>query len=429
MSEDFFRAQWLREGSPLYRATQTPQTEAISNSEIAASSGEITVPVSQAHNDEKSNPVIERERSERIATEQSRPAMAFLAAFLGGVLALAGAYVLVNAGVISLPSRSAAPTIGPTGAPLVDTSITNPDWGAVAEAVKPSTVTVRATGGVEGSQGAGFVFDAQGHVVTNAHVISGQDSFSIQLESGLIVEASLAGVDVATDIAVLAMSNPPDGLQAASLGDSSAVFVGEPVAAIGNPLGLSQSVTTGIVSAVNRPVSTEEVGSGGQKIVTNAIQIDAATNEGNSGGALVDGEGRVIGVTSALASATGTEGEARASGIGFAIPINLVKQIADQLISHGTVQHASLGVTTQSVWVKAGDISQLGAQVKAFDTPSPAQRAGLQINDTVIAVGDYPVVSDTSLLGAIHEYQPGDTVTLQVVRNTNVISLDVKLAG
>lgn len=422
MSEDFFRAQWLREGSPLYRATQTPQTEAISNSEI-------TAPISQVHNDEKSNPVIERERSERTATEQSRPAMAFLAAFLGGVLALTGAYVLVNAGIINFPSRSAAPTVGPTGSPLVNTTITAPDWGAVAEAVKPSTVTVRATGGAEGSQGAGFIFDERGHVVTNTHVIAGHDSFSIQLESGLIVEASVAGMDEATDIAVLTMSNPPEGLQAASLGDSLAVFVGEPVAAIGNPLGLSQSVSTGIVSAVNRPVLTEEAGSGGQKIVTNAIQIDAATNEGNSGGALVDGEGRVIGVTSALASATGTEGEARASGIGFAIPINLVKQIADQLISSGTARHASLGVTTQSVWVKAGDISQLGAQVKGFDKSSPAQRAGIRVNDTVIAVGNHPVVSDTSLLGAIHEYQPGDTVTLQVVRNTNVISLDVKLAG
>lgn len=390
----------------------------------ATQKAEIAAPALQARNDVENAPVIASE-----ATKQSHLATMFLAAFLGGVLALTGAYLLISANIIRLPASSPAPTVGSTGKPLVDSSLSEPDWGALAEAVKPATVTVRATGGEQGSQGAGFIYDDRGHVVTNAHVVSGHDSFSVQLDNGFIVDATMAGMDVPTDIAVLTMTNPPSDLKPASLGNSEEVFVGQPVAAIGNPLGLSQSMTTGIVSAVNRPVSTEEGGGVGQKIVTNAIQIDAATNEGNSGGALFDGQGRVIGVTSALASDTGTEGEVKSSGIGFAIPINLVKQIADQLIEDGHAHHAWLGVNTQSVWVKAGEISQLGAQVTEVEKSSPASRAGILAKDTIIAVGDNPVISETSLLGTIHEYQPGDVVTVELVRGTQTLSLDVILTG
>lgn len=404
MTEEYPRAQWLSMG--------------VSNEVSAIESGE-TPSINLDSPSTIERPSIHKKES---------LAATFLAAFLGGVLALTGAYLLISTDIIRLPASSPAPTVGPTGKPLVDSSLTVPDWGALAQAIKPSTVTVRASGGEQGSQGAGFIYDDHGHVVTNAHVVSGKDAFSIQFDDGFIVEASVAGIDVPTDIAVLTMKNPPDGLKPASLGNSEEVFVGQPVAAVGNPLGLSQSMTTGIVSAVDRPVSTEE-GAVGQKIVTNAIQIDAATNEGNSGGALFDGQGRVIGVTSALASDTTVEGQARAVGIGFAIPINLVKQIADQLIEDGHAHHAWLGVSTQSVWVKAGEISQLGAQVTKVEKFSPASRAGILAKDTIIAVGDTPVISETSLMGAIHEYQPGDVVTVELVRGTQVLSLDVTLTG
>lgn len=424
MTEEYPRAQWLPDSVRSEATYGTPSNDALADN--VSIEGEAVVEAPQAHTIETAKEA--KDTSSRTAKRESI-ASTFLAAFLGGILALTGAYLLIAADIVRLPSSSPAPTVGPTGKPLVDSSITNPDWVVLAEAVKPSTVTVRATGGEQGSQGAGFIYDDRGHVVTNAHVVSGHDSFSVQLDNGFIVEATVAGMDVPTDIAVLTMSNPPSDVKPASLGNSEEVFVGQPVAAVGNPLGLSQSMTTGIVSAIDRPVSTEKTGGAGQKIVTNAIQVDAATNEGNSGGALFDGQGRVIGVTSALASDTGTEGEVKSSGIGFAIPINLVKQIADQLIEEGRAHHAWLGVNTQSVWVKAGEISQLGAQVTKVEKSSPASRAGILAKDTIIAVGDTLVISETSLMGAIHEYQPGDVVTVELVRGTQSLSLDVTLSG
>ena len=409
MTEEFFPSSPTRETVPSHSEDSLYRRDDVS--------------VPSLRGNDASAPVTTKEEQ----PQQYHLASTFLAAFLGGVLALSGAYLLISADIVRLPASSPAPTVGPTGKPLVETSLASPDWGAVAQAVKPSTVTVRATGTEQGSQGAGFILDTKGHVVTNAHVVSGHETFSIQLDSGFIVEASLVGMDTPTDVAVLAMNNPPKDLQPASLGDSGALVVGQPVAAIGNPLGLSQSVTTGIISSLDRPVSTEGDNAGGQKIATNAIQIDAATNEGNSGGALFDGQGRVIGVNCALASDTSVKGQAYPVGIGFAIPINLVKKIADQLIGDGSARHVRLGVTTKSVWVKAGDISQLGAQVKSVEPSSPASRGGIQVDDTVIAVGESRVTSENSLMGTIGVYQPGDVVALHVVRGMEVISLNVTL--
>ncbi len=356
-------------------------------------------------------------------------ATAIAGALIGAAIALGGAYMAIVNGTVNLGPRAAEPTVGPTGPRIVDTRAAAPDWAAVAAVVKPSTVSVRAMSTADGSQGAGFILDDNGYVLTNTHVLAGQDSFSLILDSGVIVEADVVGMDASTDIAVIKMRNPPDDLQPASLGDSGQLVVGQAVAAIGNPLGLSQSVTAGIISALDRPVSTIESEAEGRGTVTNAIQVDAATNEGNSGGALVDAEGRVIGVTSALARETTVGSSERSSGIGFAIPVNLAKKIADQLIEKGTAVHATLGVTAENVWVRAGEISQLGAHVTAVEPGSAAGRGGILVDDTIVGLNGKPVVSANSLTGSVREYQPGDVVTLTVVRGTRALAFDVRLGG
>lgn len=352
---------------------------------------------------------------------------AILAALLGAGLALAGGYAAVQSGLVTIGARAAQPTVGPTGPKIVDAQVSAPDWAAVAAAVTPSTVSVRATGSGDGSQGAGFILDSEGHVLTNTHVVAGQSDVSVILNSGVIVEAGVVGMDESTDIAVLKMEAVGEKLVPASLGDSEQLVVGQPVAAVGNPLGLSQSVSVGIISALDRPVSTVESEEAGRDTVTNAIQTDAATNEGNSGGALVDAEGRVVGVTSALARETSVEAGDRPAGIGFAIPINLAKKVAEQLIDSGVAAHASLDVTTENVWVRADTVSQLGAHVTGVATGSSAARGGILVDDTIVALNGAPIVSTKSLIGTVREYQPGDIVTITVVRGTNTLDLDVPL--
>lgn len=360
-----------------------------------------------------------------------RPSLptALLSALLGALLALGGAYVAVQSGVVSVGARAAQPTIGATGPALVDSQVSAPDWAAVAAAVKPSTVSVRASGNGDGSQGAGFILDEDGHILTNTHVVAGQSSYSVVLDSSIVVDAHLVGVDNPTDIAVLQMDNPPSGLAPASLGDSDSLVVGQAVAAIGNPLGLSQSMSAGIISALDRPVTTVESQETGRDTMINAIQIDASTNEGNSGGALFDAEGRIVGVTSALARETSGDNAGRPVGIGFAIPVNLAKKIAAQLIDNGVAAHAALGVNAESVWVRVDGVSRLGAHVVGVDTGSSAARGGILVDDTIVAVNGAPVVSANSLTGTVREYQPGDVVTVTVVRGGKAFDLDVALAG
>jgi serine protease Do len=202
------------------------------------------------------------------------------------------------------------------------------------------------------------------------------------------------------------------GLLTASLGSSKDVVVGDPVVAIGSPLGLAGTVTSGIVSALDRPVRLSGEGSDTNAVIS-AVQTDAPINPGNSGGALVDGTGAVIGINTAIASVGGSSTTGGSIGLGFAIPIDTVRDIAEQLISTGSAVHATLGVNARTVT----DGTRDGALVINVEPSSPAATAGVQEQDVIIAVDGQPVASSEELVVAVDAHEPGDTVTLELVRN------------
>jgi putative serine protease PepD len=317
----------------------------------------------------------------------------------------------------------------------VSSTGTLPSWGQVAAAVEPSVVTVQLQNG----EGSGVVFDTSGRIVTNNHVVAdaGNGGIQVVLSDGRSYPASVVGTDPSTDLAVIKLTKmPSSGVKPATFGDSAAVKIGDPVMAVGNPLGLSDTVTTGIISALNRPVSAGRGGSqgcGGDQVVTNAIQTDAAINPGNSGGALVDAGGRVIGITSSIATlgSGGGGGQSGSIGLGFAIPVNEVKDVAQQLISTGTVQHAILGVSTseQEQSVTVDGAARQAAVLQSVSPGSPAAKAGLQAGDAVIALNGQRVDSSLSLIGSIRALKPGTTVTLTVVHDGATKDVKVTLAN
>jgi putative serine protease PepD len=302
-------------------------------------------------------------------------------------------------------------------------------------------VSVRVQAGNGGDEGSGIVYDGKGHVLTNHHVIaaaSGGGQVQVVLSDGRAYTATIVGSDPSTDLAVLQVKNPPSELKPASFADSAAVKVGNPVMAVGNPLGLSDTVTTGIVSALNRPVRTQQEApnsdpfgngqsSGGDAVVTNAIQTDAAVNPGNSGGALVDANGRVIGVTSSIASLMSTGGQAGNIGLGFAIPSNEARDVADQLLKSGTVQHAYLGVTLRDGSVQLNGAERQAAVIQEVTSGTGAAKGGLRGGDSVVAVNGAPLEGADSLIAAIRALRPGSTVTLTVVRGGSTTDLKITL--
>ena len=220
------------------------------------------------------------------------------------------------------------------------------------------------------------------------------------------------------------------------VGESGAMQVGDPVMALGNPLGLADTVTTGIVSALNRPVTTSNIGENPSEedvalTITNAIQTDAAINPGNSGGPLVNGQGEVIGVNSSTATLQqpGSGGQSGSIGIGFAIPISQATNIADQLISTGTAVHPHLGVSITSGEVEAGGISRGSAVVSSVEGGSAAEQAGIQQGDHIIALDDTPVNSSVSLQALVRSKAVGDTVSLTVVRGGQETNVQVTLGS
>jgi putative serine protease PepD len=353
---------------------------------------------------------------------------------------------LLTAGVISaidtgdgspsttLSSSSSGRQVDP---PVAGSSATNPDWVAVAGAVEPSVVAVQVTGRSGSGEGSGVILDVKGHVLTNNHVVdgaSGAGSITVVLHDGRLFSAQVVGTDPSTDLAVLMIGSAPADLKAATLGNSTTVKVGDQVMAAGNPLGLSDTVTTGIVSATNRPVTTSTRGnpyggSTGEAAVTNAIQTDAAINPGNSGGALVDSQGRVIGITSSIASLGSSFGGGQAGniGLGFAIPINESKDVADQLISTGKAQHAYLGVRLAEDTVTVDGVQRQAAILRLVEPGKTADKAGLRTGDAVIAVNGVKISGTESLVAQVRQFRPGTKVTLTVVRNGTRQQIDVTL--
>ncbi len=366
-------------------------------------------------------------------------------AILAAALASGGTYAATRA---TSPASPAAATTssttqgsGSTAPQVVQGSATAPDWTATAKAVAPSVVSITVTGRTGEGQGSGVVIDAKGHILTNNHVATGAGTgatISVSLNDGRTYDATIVGTDPSTDLAVLQLSNPPSDLTPIGIGDSSALTVGQPVMAVGNPLGLSGTVTTGIVSALNRPVTTSAAESqqgqntqtAADAVVTNAIQTSAAINPGNSGGALVTADGKLIGINSSIASlGSSSGGQSGSIGIGFAIPVNEAKSIADQLIASGTAQHAYIGVSAADTTVTDGSSKRQAALVKAVSAGTPAATAGLQANDAVIAIDGQPIDSSEALVATIHEHKVGDTVTLSVIRGSQKQDIKITLAA
>ncbi|WP_426311007.1 S1C family serine protease [Cellulosimicrobium sp. E-16] len=316
-----------------------------------------------------------------------------------------------------------------TAAPVSDSSSQNPDWEAVTKAVAPSVVAIQVQTSQGGAEGSGVIIDDQGHVVTNNHVVSGAENDTVQvtLSDGRLFEAKIVGLDPATDLAVVQLVDAPDDLQPATLGDSDDVSVGESVLAVGNPLGLANTATTGIVSAVDRPVSASGE-DGGTSVVTNAIQIDAAINPGNSGGPLFDAQGRVIGITSSIATLSGGGTQSGSIGLGFAIPVNLAKSIGEQLIENGSAEHAFLGVTLADATATADGVTRRGAEVQEVTDGSPAADAGIRSGDVIVEIDGHAVGGAESLTAFVRERAAGAKSTLTVVRDGKTLELDVTLA-
>ncbi|MGY1624226.1 S1C family serine protease [Geodermatophilus sp. SYSU D00965] len=291
----------------------------------------------------------------------------------------------------------------------------------IAERVTPTVVSVEVRLGEAGATGSGVVVDGEnGYIVTNNHVISGADGVEgaeirAVFSDGSGSAARIVGRDPASDIAVLKVEKP--GLLTAALGTSDSVVVGDPVVAIGSPLGLASTVTSGIVSALDRPVRLSGEGSDTNAVIS-AVQTDAPINPGNSGGALVNGAGEVIGINTAIASLGGGS-----VGLGFAIPIDTVRDIAQQLISTGEAVHASLGVNARSVT----DGTRDGALVVNVEPSSAAATAGIREQDVIIAVEDQPVGSSEELVVAIDAHDPGQTVTVELVRNGSSTTVEATL--
>jgi S1-C subfamily serine protease len=321
----------------------------------------------------------------------------------------------VGGGVGWLLTRTAAetPLLAPgTELSEVDGAITREPGSVsdIAERVTPAVVSIEVRVGQAGATGSGVVIEADdGYIVTNNHVVSGAADIEgaeirAVFSDGSGSAARIVGRDPASDIAVLKVEKP--GLVPAALGKSDNVVVGDPVVAIGSPLGLAGTVTTGIVSALERPVRLAGEGSDTNAVIS-AVQTDAPINPGNSGGALVDAGGAVIGINTAIASVGGGS-----VGLGFAIPIDTVRDIAEELIATGTAVHSSLGVNARSVT----DVVRNGALVVNVEPGSAAATAGIREQDVVIAVEGKPVRSSEELVVAVDAYDPGETVTIEVVR-------------
>ncbi|MFD8569183.1 S1C family serine protease [Streptomyces sp. NPDC059639] len=294
----------------------------------------------------------------------------------------------------------------------------------VIKDVLPSVVQVQASSDL----GSGVVYDDKGHIVTNAHVVGSEKTFKVTTSTSEDeLTAKLVSAYPDQDLAVIKLDKVPDGLKAAKFGDSSKVEVGQITLAMGSPLGLSSSVTQGIVSATGRTVSEGRSGGGTGATIANMVQTSAAINPGNSGGALVGLDSKVIGIPT-LAATDPDLGDSTAPGIGFAIPASTVTDIADQIVKDGKVTdsgRAELGITARVV--VDGDLRAAGVSVVSVTDGGPADKAGLRAGDVITALGDEKITTMTSLQEALADEKPGDKVKVTFTRDGTEKSADVTL--
>jgi S1-C subfamily serine protease len=292
---------------------------------------------------------------------------------------------------------------------------------AVVEKVRPAVVQITIASASGGGLGSGVILDSRGYIVTNNHVVTGAQRIQVTLFDGTSLSAQLVGSDPLDDLAVVKVT-PAAKLTAAALGNSSKLRVGQEVLAIGNPLGITQTVTSGIISALDRAVST----------IPDAIQTDAAINPGNSGGALVDLQGKLVGIPTF--SAIDPQFQTPANGVGFAIPSNRVQLIAPQLIETGKVTHtgrAAMGVQLTSVDAALAAQNNLpvasGALIVVVTPGSPATTAGLKAGDIIVQIGTHPVADVAAYADALLTMSPGQKIAVHVYRGDQQLTVNVTL--
>lgn len=337
---------------------------------------------------------------------------------------------LLFGGNVKLPVVSGGPTQRPAGT-----------VAATAAAVMPSVVSIAVKSNRGEGTGSGFVIRTEGHILTNNHVVAAAASggeIEVTFADGTTAAAKVVGEpDAKSDLAVIKVDGVR-GLRAAVLGDSEAAVVGDPVLAIGSPLGLAGTVTSGIISSKNRPVTAGGGEGGGDESFINALQTDAAINPGNSGGPLVNARGEVIGVNSVIATLGGGESFGGRSqggniGLGFAIPVNQARSVAEQIINKGRAAHSRMGIALDTRYEGAGARIIDAAQVKpgqhAVDPEGPAAKAGLQPGDVIVQVDDRRITSSTELVVAISGREPGSKVKVTYRRGDATNTAEVTLAA
>ncbi len=353
---------------------------------------------------------------------------------LGGVIgAVAVVAVLVVGGFVAMPSSATSGKTGSTGTTSssqtvtvnsgdsTDTTLAN----AVAQKALPSVVSINVTTSDGEGVGSGVVLDTDGNIVTNYHVIEGAQSISVSTGDASY-DATVVGSDESSDLAVIKIDAGDAALTPIEVGDSSTLQVGDWVMSLGSPFGLEQSVSTGIVSSLYR--STMLQNTSGNTIYTNLIQTDATINPGNSGGALVDDEGKLVGINSLIESYSGSS-----SGVGFAIPGNYAVEVAQKLIAGQTVTHAYIGGSFQTVTANNARSNSLsvnqGAYVAELADDGPAAQAGIQKGDVITALDDEEITSSDALVLAVRSHSVGDTVTVTLMRGSKQMQVQVTLGS
>ncbi|HKP06499.1 MAG TPA: trypsin-like peptidase domain-containing protein, partial [Microbacterium sp.] len=384
------------------------------------------------------------------------------AAIVGGAAGLGGAY----AGVTWFAPVSASPVAGPSTVTVNDTDSVN-QTTAIAAKVVPSVVTIEATGSSGAGTGSGVVLTEDGYVVTNTHVVTldgatGDAAIRVTTSDGRVYDAEVVGTDPTYDLAVIKLKDAED-LTPIEIADSSKLNVGDTTVAVGAPLGLANSVTEGIVSALNRSISIAssaapdsgdsgdsedqqdqnsqegpfrfDFGQGDQQstatesISISVIQTDAAINPGNSGGALVDSDGKLIGINVAIATAGGSSSDGSGSiGVGFSIPSDIVQRITDELIENGEATHGLLGANVQAA-ASVEDSTITGAYIAAVTDGGAAASAGLQEGDIVTAFNDVPVTDATDLTAQVRAAAAGSDAEVTYVRDGRTQTVEVTLGS
>jgi S1-C subfamily serine protease len=349
-----------------------------------------------------------------------------LAAVVGGVVGTAATMALWS------PDRAGEPVTAPSIEVNGDAGSVVP---AVAQAVTPSVVQIDVVGagspaspfggGGAPALGSGVIYRSDGYILTNHHVVDGAEAVRVRLSSGDILDAEVVGSDQLNDLAVLRVEQ--DGLPAVNVRpEDEPLIVGETVVAIGSPFGLTGSVTSGIISAVGREIAVDEAEEGGRLVIPAVIQTDAAINPGNSGGALVDAQGRLVGINTAILTRTGAS-----QGVGFAVSAEQAIASADQLIEEGFVRHPLLGIAgidvTPDVAEQFGLEASRGAIVDSVQEGTGAAEAGLQPQDIIVAIDGEPLATMSELVAEVRRRAPGDVITLTIVRDGEELEVEVTL--